>query len=388
MPCVHVTRHSSVASQLKPRTKQQWVGKGHEWRNLWRLSPPAPQGRTPGPTLSPAGIPPDPRTLPSLVSTQEPRPCSGWAHQTRPTAWPKAAVLVQPELTSTPGKKLPGKRLKSLQNRACPVGGSLLAGLLRVWTAGSGAGHWLSGIPESPPGRVPKSSQLRHGLDSQFSTPGPCGCPRSQLPRHHRVAQRWEGRPARAAGTPGSSGQGCPPPRLRGSSCTLGRPLLGLGLCHPVMSPALPTRETGKQRRPGGLTLPRSLFPTKPLGPRSGNSRVTGAFSSALSPLSPSSSSCSSSFLNSERSDCSSWETASWARQAASEGGALLGTGAWSQGPVPCRSWDPGVCPALQGQPWPPSPQGGPSGAGWPSRQHHLRGGASLGLVGGGPTDV
>lgn len=127
MPCVHVTRHSSVASQLKPRTKQQWVGKGHEWRNLWRLSPPAPQGRTPGPTLSPAGIPPDPRTLPSLVSTQEPRPCSGWAHQTRPTAWPKAAVLVQPELTSTPGKKTTRKATEEPAKQGLP-GGRLTPG--------------------------------------------------------------------------------------------------------------------------------------------------------------------------------------------------------------------------------------------------------------------
>lgn len=53
------------------------------------------------------------------------------------------------------------------------------------------------------------------------------------------------------------------------------------------------------------------------------NSRVTGAFSSSTSSLS--SSSCQGSFLNSERSVCSSWETASWARDAASGGGAFLG---------------------------------------------------------------
>lgn len=53
-------------------------------------------------------------------------------------------------------------------------------------------------------------------------------------------------------------------------SCTLGRPLLGLGLCHPVMSLALPTSEIGKQRGPGDLTLPCGLSPAKPLGPRRG----------------------------------------------------------------------------------------------------------------------
>ena len=65
----------------------------------------------------------------------------------------------------------------------------------------------------------------------------------------------------------------------------------------------------------------------------------------------------------------------------------------WGQGP---GVKDPGVCPALQGQPWPPSPWGAPpgrSGGGgqvdlgslgsWMAVQATpLRGGASLGLGG------
>lgn len=70
-----------------------------------------------------------------------------------------------------------------------------------------------------------------------------------------------------------------------------------------------------------------NLPPTKPGAPKRENSQVTGAFSSS----SPSSSSCSSNFLNSERSICSSRETASWARLAASSGGAFLGVRAGSE---------------------------------------------------------
>lgn len=235
--------------------------------------------------------------------------------------------------------------------RAGPPGGRLTPGRAPLGAdCRLGSRALLSGTPKPPPGRLPKPLQLRHGLDSEFSTPGPHGpwtlrppklAPRSPPTCHAEVGgQAHEG----------SSGQGCPPPRLRVSSCTLGRPLLGLRLCH-CREPGTAHQRMGRKGPPAaGLLL-------SPRAPR-GNSRVTGAFSSTLSP----SSSCSGSFLNSERSDRSSWETASWARQAASDGGALLGVGAWSEGPIPRRSRDPGVCPTLQGQPWPPSPQGGPPG--------------------------
>ena len=118
---------SQVSCVSKLRTKQQWVRKGHEWRGLWRLSPPAPGAGPQDPPCLPAGIPPDPRTLASLVSTQEPRPYSGRAHQARPTAWPKAAVLVQPELTSTPGEKTTRKATEEPAKQGLP-GGRLTPG--------------------------------------------------------------------------------------------------------------------------------------------------------------------------------------------------------------------------------------------------------------------
>lgn len=87
-------------------------------------------------------------------------------------------------------------------------------------------------------------------------------------------------------------------------------------------------------------------------GPQEGDSRVAGA----------SSSSCSGNFLNSERSVCSSWETASWARQAASGGGALLGAQTRSEGLAPQQEPAPQSLLHTPGRdPQPLSAPGGPS---------------------------
>lgn len=115
---------------------------------------------------------------------------------------------MQPELTSTLGEKPPGERHKGLQSR--PAWREA-----HSWPGASGRGLQAreQGTalrdPQVTTRRLPKPLQLRHGLDSEFSTPGPHG---PWTPRPPKSAPRSP--PTCRAEVGGQAHEGCRHPGL------------------------------------------------------------------------------------------------------------------------------------------------------------------------------
>lgn len=250
--------------------------------DLRRLSPPAPRGWTLGPPIQQAAYHPTPTPSPAQQARRNPGPADGQAQQTHPTAWPEAAVPgATRRLTSAWGKKPPGERHKGLQSRPAwreahsQPGASEERGL-----QAQEQGHCSQGLKITC-GFPNLYEKLRHGLDSEFSTPGPPGpwtrppksAPRSP-PCRAEVGGEVVGLQAHPRLTPDKAVQ----PRLRGlESCMLGRPPPGAQTLLLCVSLALPWRM-------GRKGPPAARSPAKPPGRPPGNSRITGAFSSALCP--------------------------------------------------------------------------------------------------------
>lgn len=228
------------------------------------------RGWTLGPTLSPGRHttrPPHPRQ-PSAgtqaLLTAGPTDTHGLA---------RAAVPVQPELTSALGEKPPGEHDMRPAEQACLVG--------RL-TPGQGAsradcrlraGH-CSQDPQVTTRRLPNLCSRTTAWTLNFPPPGPTAlgpaAPAVGSQVTPRVVQRWEGWATRhrLLRTRLSTAQAA------GSSCTAGRPLLGLRLCH-CREPGTAPQRMGRKGPPAaGLLL-------SPRDPR--ELRITGAFSSALS---------------------------------------------------------------------------------------------------------
>lgn len=198
-------RPTSVVSQLKIRTKQQWVGQEgrHEWRDLRRLT--LLPNTDPGASCLPAGIPPDPfLAQPSKRAGTKALLTGGPSGP--PTAWPEAQSRCN-LADLRPQEKPPGESDKEPAEQACLAGGSSWPGASRRGP-GSGQGTALRD-PKVTTRRLPKPLQLRHGLDSGCTTwargpldPRP---PKSRLPGHPTCRAEVGGQAHEGCRHPGSS---------------------------------------------------------------------------------------------------------------------------------------------------------------------------------------